>query len=110
MDEPEETTKRSFVLSESHYAFLEKINSNTNLALRTVLDSIIKNEKRIIKKEIADSILMYVGVGLLLFIFSYAVQDYLIKIVAIVAGAFFFAYGAGGAFHCDTGNRKMMKK
>lgn len=111
MEEPEEYIQRSFNISKIHLRFLEDINENTNLALRTVLNSIIRNNDKIKIKQILDEILLYVGFGLFFFMLSFIAENILVTVVTMMLGVFFLTYGAiGGVIYCGTRNKEKKMK
>lgn len=96
MNEPESASQKTFTLYPHHIVFLEGINENTSLALRTVLDSISNGEKQVKHKQILDTAVTYVSLGLICMLLSYIVDSFVIKSFCILIGAFLFAYGAMG--------------
>jgi len=96
MKEPIDTVQTAFHIYPSHLEFLEKINSNRSLALRTVLDSIQNSEDLNKRKENLDHIITFTSFGLICWMLSYIFTDFIITAVSIFLGVFLFAYGIVG--------------
>ena len=93
--EPEQLKTFSFKLYPYHIKFLEKINDNQSLALRTHLDSIIRVNKKIQMKQQLDSIMFFISIGLI-FIIIALLGDSFITIISTMIGVFILTYGLIG--------------
>lgn len=96
MEESDTTLQKTFTIFPRHIVFLEGVNENTSLALRTVLDSIVSGENQLRKKQIIDGMVTYVSFGLICMLLSYIVSNVCIMLVCIMLGVFLFAYGLIG--------------
>lgn len=95
MEEPQETIQKSFYIYPTHIDFLEKINENTSLALRTVLDSIMRTEKHSKIKKSIDESMLWICFGLVLFILSFLLNG-LITVIPLFTGIIVIMYGLIG--------------
>ena len=95
MEEPQDSVSKSFVLLPKHIEFLEKINENTSLALRTLLDSIMRTDKKNKIKAAIEQSMLYICFGLVFFILAFLSTD-IVAIVATLIGVFLLVYGLIG--------------
>lgn len=95
MEEPQDVIWKNFGVYQKHIDFLEKSNENTSLALRTVLDSIMRTEKRGKIKTTIDKSMLWICFGLVLFILSFLLNG-LITVVPLFAGIIVIMYGLIG--------------
>lgn len=99
MDEPEPNFCRTFNITQKHIDFLNKINDNNSLALRIVLDSIIKNNHHTRFMKEINNILYFSSIGIILLFISYLIPDFVIKLICISIGSFIVIYNLiGGVF------------
>lgn len=87
---------KNFGISQKHLDFLERINSNTSLALRTVLDSIMRNEKKLFNKQEIDKMITYAAMGLICWLIAFLFTNAVIILVSMSIGSFLFGYGIIG--------------
>jgi len=98
IDNFEETFGKTFTISQRHIDFLEKINENTSLALRTLLDSLARQNKKLEIKKIIDDSLFFVCFGLVFFIIAILSTDF-VSIICTGMGVIILSYGLiGGVF------------
>lgn len=97
MEEPEDIIYKNFGIYKRHIDFLETVNKNTSLSLRTVLDSIINGQDKEEKKKQADNLISFIALGLMFFFISYLMSNPLVMLVCNGIGVFLFAYGAIGS-------------
>jgi len=97
MEEPEDIVVKTFSIYKRHIVFLESINENTSLSLRTVLDSIINGQDKLEKKKQADTLISFAALGLMFFFLSYLMSNPLAMLACNGIGVFLFAYGAIGS-------------
>ena len=96
MEEPEDTFVKGFSVYQRHICFLEQINNNTSLALRTVLDSIMNGELRKRKKQILDHVLLYSCFGLIFVLISNLFNNTIVFLISILIGLFLVIYSIIG--------------
>lgn len=92
MDEPEETINKAFTIHRRHLLFLERVNENHSLALRTVLDSNIRNERSNHLKEN----LTIICFGLLFFMFAFLIEKPAVIYLSTCIGVVLLIYGLIG--------------
>lgn len=73
----------TFYLSPDHIDILDKVDTNHSKALRTILNSKNRYEKRKQQKQIWDRVLLTVGLGLLFIVFSLTATSYTFSIQII---------------------------
>ena len=100
------TFQKTFTICQYHLDFLEQKDPNASNALRHELDEVIENETKIIRKTIFDTSLTFVSFGIILLLFSYMLNDFVIKGACIAIGAFLFGYGAIGGINNILQTRK----
>jgi len=95
MEEPQDTVSKSFILYPKHIEFLENINENTSLALRTLLNSVMRTGKRNKIKEAVEQSMLYICFGLVFFILAFLSTD-IVAVIATLIGVFLLVYGLIG--------------
>lgn len=73
----------TFYLSPDHIDILDKVDPNHSKALRTILSSKNRIEKRKQQKQILDKLFLMIGLGSLFFIFSLTTDSYRLPIQII---------------------------
>lgn len=92
MEQPEEIVYKNLGLYERHVEFLENINKNTSLAARTVLDSVMRTNKKDKIKVAIDRGMLFIIIGLLFFVMAFMLTG--IKVIIPTAiGAAALVYG-----------------
>lgn len=76
----EDLEQYKFYLSSEHIDVLDKVDTNHSKALRTILSSIGRFEKRKQQKQIFDRTVLISSLGLLFLIFSLSVNSYHLSI------------------------------
>jgi len=93
----DETYHVSARLYKRHIDFLNNINQNQSLALRTLLDSIMSGDEQIRKKSVYDNSIIYLCFGFFFFIITSLLQAYsIVYMVSVLLGTFLLAYGGIG--------------
>ena len=92
MDESETFFSKTFTISQKHIDFLNKINENASIALRTVLDSIIRNDKRSKIIEEVKNLLYFFSFGAILILISYTLTD-ILRFISMSIGFSILIYG-----------------
>lgn len=72
----EDLEQYRFYLSSEHIDVLDKVNPNHSQALRTILDSKSRYEKKKQRNQILDRVFLMVGLGALFFVFSLITSAY----------------------------------
>jgi len=80
-----------FYLSSEHIDALDKVDPNHSKALRTILNSKNRYEKRKHQKQILDRMFLMVGLGTLFLIFSLTASAYYLSIQ--IVGICIILYG-----------------
>ena len=98
LDNFEEYFGKTFTVCQRHIDFLENINKNTSLALRTLLDSLSRQNKKLEIKKIIDESLFFICFGLVFFILALLSTDF-VSVICTGIGIFILSYGLiGGVF------------
>jgi len=96
MVEPEELQNVSFKLYQKHLDFIDSINKdNRSLALRTHLNSVMRNE---LWKQLRENII-FILFGLMFFMFALLVQEPVPIYLATFIGVVILIYGLIGGVH-----------
>ena len=107
MDEQVEGFHKTFFIYQYQQEFLDKINSNSSLALRTILDSAINNEKHKQIKELLDKTLLFVSFGFIFWLISYLMINILQVVISLSIGCIFIIYSVYGGV---TGALQLRKR
>ena len=95
----EDIVPKTFSVYPRHIVFLEDVNENTSLALRTVLDSVMNGRDQMERKQLFDNSILFVALGIILFFLSYTSSNFFVNSISILLGVALVGYGAiGGAF------------
>lgn len=106
MEEPKDVIWKNTGYFQEHLDFLEKINENHSAANRTILSSVMRNDKQNQIKNTIDSNLIWICFGLFCFFFSYLFVG-LLSVITFMLGTGIFAYGAiGGVLSAIQRTRK----
>ena len=99
MIETEEPKYRSFGLYPRHYDLLDSVNANSNIALRTILDSLIRNDKRDLLRERLNVSIIIVSFGFMFWFMGYFVNIWWVSICFFVGASLLICYGFLGGIH-----------
>lgn len=91
----EKTIQKTFYILPKHLEFLNNINENPNLALRTLLNSIMRTDKKNKIKAAIEQSMLYICFGLIFFILAFLSTD-IVAVVATLIGVFLLVYGLIG--------------
>lgn len=98
IDNFEESFGKTFTICQRHIDFLESINKNTSLALRTLLDSLSRQNKKLEIKKIIDESMFFICFGLVFFILAFLSSGFA-SVICTGMGAVILSYGLiGGVF------------
>jgi len=101
MDEEIEIPKyfsKNFMIAQEHIDFLDKINKNNSLALRTILNSIIRYTQYENRIKIIDKLLTRASMGFILILISYILNNTYLTTISICCGVFLVVYSIIGGF------------
>jgi len=92
MNEQSDSFQKTFFISQKHLDFLNRINENSSLALRTILDSIMNGDRYDKRVKRLDNLLIRVSLGFILILISYILQQPLLGLISILCGVFILSY------------------
>jgi len=95
MEEPQDIIWKNFGVKQKHIEFLEKINENISLALRTVLDKSIRDTNRTEIKTTVDQSMWFICFGLLFFVLSFLLDGFIV-VIPMLIGIAVLMYGLIG--------------